>query len=171
MIILSRSNELKKKTSKKKLAFYLVLIIVLILIISFAFKNTRDDIHFEEEIIFITNSNGDEIEMNVLVAEDSEQNEKGLMGRETLCDYCGMLFVFEEDVEGGFWMKDTYIPLSIAFISESGMIMEIRDMEPETTEVHKPEEPYRFALEVNQGFFEDNDIVVGDNVVIPEIYK
>ncbi len=162
---------MKIKLQKKNLALYLALIIVLMLVIWFAIRGTQDTIHFEEETIFIINSSKEEIEMSVLIAEDNEQKEKGLMGRETLCDNCGMLFVFEEEVEGGFWMKDTYVSLSIAFISESGTIMDIQHMVPETTEVHRPEEPYRFALEVNRGFFEDNDIMLGDNVVIPDIYK
>lgn len=153
---------------KKNVAVYIVVVLIILAIIWFVLSDS--DVDFREEKIFVRNSSGEEIEIIVEIAETSKEKQQGLMGRESLCDNCGMLFVFEEDVEHGFWMKETYIPLSIAFISENGTIIEIQHMEPETTDTHKPDEPYRYALEMNQGYFEDNDIMVGDIVVIPEKY-
>jgi len=145
-----------------------VFILVLLILVSVTWFVLSDgDVDFREDKVILIDSYGEEIKISMEIAETSKEKQQGLMGRESLCDNCGMLFVFEEDVEHGFWMKDTYIPLSIAFISENGTIIEIQHMEPETT---KPDEPYRYALEMNQGFFEDNDIVVGDTVIIPEKY-
>ncbi|MFO8110316.1 MAG: DUF192 domain-containing protein [Thermoplasmata archaeon] len=139
--------------------------LVLIMIFWFAFFDR--DIDSNEETIVLINSNDERIEMTVLIAESASQQKLGLMNHESLCKYCGMLFVYEEDVHHGFWMKNTKIALSIAFISKDGIIMEVQNMEPETTNTHKPEEPYRYALEVNQGFFQEESITPGDLVSIP----
>lgn len=146
----------------------MALIIVLILVIWFVFRTTQNTADFEKETIILINSDEERIEMTALIAEDRDQQMQGLMDHESLCEYCGMLFIYEENVHNSFWMKDTQIPLSIAFISEEGTIMEIQQMEPETTDSHKPEEPYRYALEVNQGFFRENQIVVGNEISLPE---
>ena len=79
-----------------------------------------------------------------------------------------MLFVFPSDTEARFWMKDTPSPLSIAFIAADGTILDVQDMEPFSTELHRPPQPYRFALELNQGWFERNGFGVGDRVEVPE---
>ncbi len=130
------------------------------------FFNTTEE--FEREELIIVNSEGENIILNVELAVDGEQHSKGLSGRGSLCYDCGMLFVFETNVNSGFWMKDTSIPLSIAFISENGTIIDIQRMEPYSLESHSPGESYRYALEVNQGFFLENDVIVGDVVIIPE---
>lgn len=75
-----------------------------------------------------------------------------------------MLFVFQSDGRAAFWMKDTWIPLSIAFISSGGRIVDIEDMQPMTENLHQPAQIYRYALEVNQGFFRKNGVNVGDRV-------
>ncbi len=122
----------------------------------------------ERNELTVINSSGEEITVYVELALDDHQHSKGLSGRESLCYDCGMLFVFEENVSTSFWMKDTSIPLSIAFISENGTIIDIQDMEPYSLESHSPGVEYRYALEVNIGFFEDNEISVGDRVLISE---
>lgn len=76
----------------------------------------------------------------------------------------GMIFVWNEPVTGGFWMKNTYIPLSIAFVSSDLRIIDIQDMEPLSLEPHEPAGPYLYAIEANQGFFERNGIAVGSPV-------
>ncbi len=161
-----------KELQKKEIFAYLAVItIVSMLLIWLVFYSSNGGVDFEEDTVIVTNSSGEEIELSVEIAETDEQRKQGLMEHGSLCEYCGMLFVYEEDVHKGFWMKDTQIPLSIAFISENGTMMEIQQMEPETTETHRPQEPYRYALEVNQGFFQENQINVGDVVSIPEKYK
>ena len=91
------------------------------------------------------------------------------MFRESLGANRGMLFVFFEPTTSGFWMKDTLIPLSIAFFDRDGRIVDIVDMDPckrEPCRVYASDAPYVGALEVNQGFFERNGIEVGDVVEI-----
>ncbi len=90
--------------------------------------------------------------------------EKGLMNRTYLAPDSGMVFVFPSDTQTPFWMKDTLIPLSIAWISSDGTIVEIQDMQPETENLHYPAKLYRYAIEANQGYYQKNGIVAGDKV-------
>lgn len=115
----------------------------------------------------------DTVEGSVLfeveVARTDAEKEVGLMGRESLPEDRGMAFVFFQPTTGGFWMKDTLIPLSIAFIGSDGFIQEIQDMDPcveETCPIHAPAEPYALALEVNKGAFDRAGVDVGDRVTI-----
>lgn len=75
------------------------------------------------------------------------------MRRTHLDDDAGMLFVFEHPDRHCFWMKDTPLPLSIAFLSDDGRVVNITDMQPQTTDLHCAEAPVRYALEVKQGGF------------------
>lgn len=102
------------------------------------------------------------------LARTAGERSRGLMFREELAEDGGMLFVYVEDTEAGFWMKDTLIPLSIAFIAADGTILDIQDMEPLSEDTHRPPEPYRYGLEVNQGWFQQNGFNVGDRVEIPD---
>lgn len=105
----------------------------------------------------------------VEVARTEEEMQQGLMGRESMPDDRGMAFLFFEPTTGGFWMKDTLIPLSIAFIGSDERIQEILDMDPcveENCPIYTPAEPYTLALEVNQGAFEEAGVDVGDRVTI-----
>jgi uncharacterized protein len=103
--------------------------------------------------------------INVEVAENDAQRRLGLMNRTALDADSGMVFVFFEPTRGGFWMKDTLIPLSIAFFDIDGKILKILDMEPCKTDPcrsYDPEVTYRGALEVNQGAFRDWGVREGD---------
>jgi uncharacterized protein len=112
----------------------------------------------------------DTVTVRVVVADTPSSRERGLMGRPTLSPDVGMLFLFGD--EGGpvterFWMKDTLIPLSIAFWDASGRIVAIRDMVPCTADpcaTYGAPTPYVAALEVNWGFFEAHGVEVGDRV-------
>ena len=88
------------------------------------------------------------------------------MNRESLPENSGMLFDFGADTNSGFWMRNTLIPLSIAFISGDGEILHIEDMQPMTENLHFSPSLYRYAIEVNQGWYADNSIAVGDTVVL-----
>lgn len=95
--------------------------------------------------------------VDVEVAQSPEQRARGLMGRQALADDAGMAFVFFEEHRGGFWMKDTLIPLSIAFFDQEGTIVSILDMDPCRAEPCKHYDPgvsYWGALEVNRGAFD-----------------
>jgi uncharacterized protein len=108
-----------------------------------------------------------EVEVAVEVADDDEERQVGLMNRESLPADAGMLFVFQEDSSGGFWMKNTLIPLSIAFADSNGEILRILDMEPceaDPCEIYDPGVFYRSALEVNQGAFDRLGVEEGDRL-------
>lgn len=103
--------------------------------------------------------------ITVEVALTPAQLEQGLKYRRRLGKDRGMLFVFSRPARRSFWMKDTLIPLSIAFIDREGRIIDIRDMEPDGgAESHSPDRPFLYALEMNRGWFENNDVRIGDRV-------
>lgn len=107
-------------------------------------------------------------ELTVELAVTTAERGRGLMFREELPQDRGMLFVYQEDTSSGFWMKDTLIPLSIAFIAADGTIIDIQDMEPLSTDLHHSPAPYRYALEVNQGWFDDHGFGPGATVELPD---
>jgi uncharacterized protein len=96
------------------------------------------------------------------IAYTAEERATGLMHREELPEGSGMLFVFDDVDYRSFWMQNTYIPLDIAFLDRDGRIVDIQQMEPETTEMHDSAAPAMFALEVPQGWFAARGIEVGD---------
>ena len=102
--------------------------------------------------------------LTVEIADTPEARRTGLMNRKKLDENRGMLFVFEEEEKLSFWMKDTSIPLSIAYISKSGVIREIHKMEPFSQSPVYSSHSVLYALEVNQGWFEEQGITAGDRV-------
>jgi uncharacterized membrane protein (UPF0127 family) len=120
----------------------------------------------EREPLRIVAADGSEARLEVEVAETPAQRARGLMGRSELASGAGMLFVIEPPGRG-FWMKDTSLELTVAFIAECGEIVDFADLEPLSEEVHNTDRPYAFALELNRGWFERNGIAVGDRVVLP----
>lgn len=91
--------------------------------------------------------------MEVQIAATPEQRMIGLMYRESMPENEGMLFVFAEPSKQCFWMKNTDLPLSAAFIQDDGTIVNIEDMKPQTTDSHCSLRPVRFVLEMNKGWF------------------
>jgi len=104
----------------------------------------------------------------VEVAADPETRTRGLSGRTSLPDGQGMLFFFPKAAVVSFWMKDTHVPLSIAFITPDGKIAEIKDMRPESLETHSSSAPVAMALEMPGGWFGRNGVRPGDAVLLPE---
>ena len=104
--------------------------------------------------------------LTVEIADTSEKRMTGLMYRKSLGENEGMLFIFPEEEIHSFWMKNTLIPLSIAFIKEDGTILQIEDMEPETETTHPSKFPVKYALEVNKGWFKENNITSGDKILL-----
>jgi uncharacterized membrane protein (UPF0127 family) len=115
------------------------------------------------------NSVGERVPVGVEIADTDAERQTGLMGRTVLPEDAGMLFVFEGEQALSFWMRDTLIPLSIAYIDAQGRIVDIQDMEPldDVPPHYVSAEPARYALEVNQGFFEERGVTVGDLVELP----
>jgi uncharacterized membrane protein (UPF0127 family) len=95
------------------------------------------------------------------VADRDASRATGLMLRRSLAPNGGMLFVFEERGEHCMWMKNTLLPLSVAFVDEAGAILNIEDMQPLTEESHCAARPARFALEMAQGWFAERGIRAG----------
>ena len=98
------------------------------------------------------------------VASSDTERKQGLMYRRILPDNRGMLFVFPETTLLGLWMMDTYVPLSVAFIDEEGLVMNIEEMQPRTQDVHKSAKPAKYALEANLGWFKKYGIKAGARV-------
>jgi uncharacterized membrane protein (UPF0127 family) len=101
------------------------------------------------------------------VANTDEQRQMGLMLRKEMAQHEGMLFVFDEPAVHCFWMKNTLLPLSIAFIADDGSIVNIADMPPQTTDSHCPTKAVRYALEMNQGWFAKHGIKAGFRLAGP----
>lgn len=108
------------------------------------------------------------IKLDVELARTDDEQRMGLMFRKELKDGNGMLFLYKSDRLMSFWMKNTSIPLSIAFLSSDGTIREIYDMEPLSLESVSSQRHVRYALEVPQGWFERVGLKVGDHFVLPE---
>ena len=119
--------------------------------------------------VTIINSLGERVPVQVEVADTEEERRRGLMGRSALAEDAGMRFVFDGEQQLSFWMKDTLIPLSIAFMDSEGRIVDIQDMQPldDVPPHYVSAEPAQYALEVNQGFFEKRGVMVGDIVELP----
>lgn len=98
------------------------------------------------------------------VASAPTDRATGLMGRKTLPENHGMLFVFEKPGIQCFWMKNTFVPLSIAFMRDDGTITNIADMQPLSTDSHCSTEPVDLALEVNQGWFAKRNVKPGQAI-------
>ena len=133
-------------------------LILALLMVLFAFSCKKDDA-LQTQLLRIN-----QWEITVETADTQEAQEKGLMGRESLDEDRGMLFVYDLDSRKSFWMKNTKIPLSIAYIAADGTIREIYDMEPLSTRTVDSRYSVRYALEVNQGAFQRHGIKTGDKV-------
>jgi hypothetical protein len=106
-------------------------------------------------------------EFSIEVARTPEQQARGLMKRKHLGEREGMIFVYMADRRMSFWMKDTLIPLSIAFLSSEGEILEIEDMKPLDLTPIVSKRSARYALEVNKGAFDRAGARVGDRLKLP----
>jgi len=105
------------------------------------------------------------------VAETGKQREIGLMMRERLGPNEGMLFVFDEKRAYCFWMRNTLVPLSIAFLDDDGRIVNIEDMAPKTEDSHCAKRPVRFALEMEQGWFARRALGPGAQLTNPKLFR
>jgi uncharacterized membrane protein (UPF0127 family) len=117
-------------------------------------------------VLGIERQNAAAVEITVEIARTDEERSKGLMYRKVLPDGDGMLFIFDRDQQLSFWMKNTIIPLSIAFIASDGHIIEIKDMQPNDLTSVKSSRSVRYALEVPQGWFQRVNVKPGDVVKI-----
>ena len=98
------------------------------------------------------------------LARTPEQRQIGLMYREKMPEQEGMLFEFEQPGTQCFWMKNTLLPLTAAFVADDGRIVNLVDMKPQTTDSHCSKEPVRYVLEMNQGWFAKRGIAAGSKL-------
>lgn len=136
---------------------------ILAAIALFLFSQYRETLSNERTCrIALQNVQGKKIYLDAEIAKSEFKRRKGLMFRESLPQNEGMLFVFDFDQKLSFWMKNTYIPLSIAFIDAGGYVREIYDMAPLNEKIiYTSTHSVRYALEVNRGWFAKNHIAPG----------
>jgi uncharacterized protein len=120
---------------------------------------------FEKRDLAIEGKEGKVI-VKAEIAVTDAQREQGLMYRKTLKDGEGMLFIFQSDQILSFWMKNTLVPLSIAYIAYDGRILEIYDMQPGNLDPVRSSRSVRYALEVPQGWFSRAGLGIGDRLEI-----
>jgi uncharacterized membrane protein (UPF0127 family) len=114
----------------------------------------------------IKTASGAAVPISAEIAATEKEQAAGLMNRKSLPDGKGMLFVYTRDELMSFWMKNTLIPLSIAFIAYDGRILEIRDMKPRDLTPVRSTRHVRYALEVPQGWFDRAGIAAGDRLIL-----
>lgn len=112
--------------------------------------------------ISVINRDGKRVAVEAEVADTPGKRNDGLMFRRILAENEGMLFIFDDNERRSFWMRNTYIPLSIAYISSRGVINEIYHMKPlDDSVIYSSKKPARYALEMKQGWFRRNNIATG----------
>ncbi|WP_342132431.1 DUF192 domain-containing protein [Hydrogenophaga sp. OTU3427] len=103
-------------------------------------------------------------QIDAQVALTPQQRSIGLMMRKEMPLHEGMLFVFEQPASQCFWMKNTLLPLTAAFVADDGTIVNLADMKPQTTDSHCSAQPVRYVLEMNQGWFAKRGIAAGSRL-------
>ncbi|MGE0332511.1 MAG: DUF192 domain-containing protein [Ramlibacter sp.] len=106
-------------------------------------------------------------QIDAQVAVTPEQRSTGLMFRKDMPQHEGMLFVFAQPTVQCFWMKNTLLPLTAAFVADDGSIVNLADMKPQTTDSHCSAKPVRYVLEMNQGWFARKNIKAGFRLAGP----
>jgi uncharacterized membrane protein (UPF0127 family) len=141
------------------------------IVLTFFLQSSSQDIQFKKTKIKIS-----EKTITVELAQSDAEQMRGLMFRRSLKDEEGMLFVYPDENIRGFWMKNTFIPLSIGFFDSKGRLIDIQDMEPVKSTIEVQPRSYtskgnaKYALEVNKGWFDKYKIKLGDTLtILPEL--
>lgn len=111
-----------------------------------------------------TNLNAGMYNIVAMVAKTPDQRQTGLMYRREMAAHEGMIFIFEEAHPQCFWMRNTLLPLSAAFVADDGSIVNIEDMKPLSDESHCSKKPVRYVLEMNLGWFAKRGLKAGDKI-------
>jgi uncharacterized membrane protein (UPF0127 family) len=156
---------IKRRLTKRRFVLFAVTLFFAALQGCFAVGGEKPQGKLETtELVILRKDRTGDVAVLAEIARSDEQRSRGLMGRKSLADGEGMLFVFETDRILSFWMKDTLIPLSIAFIAYDGRILEIHDMESQSLRAVRSARSARYALEVPQGWFARSEVGVGDTI-------
>jgi uncharacterized membrane protein (UPF0127 family) len=167
------SCQVRPRTFKFNVSYFLVSIFILFAVCLVSCGNPKPP---QIEQVSVNQKNKTTLLINnkeivVEIVSSPEERALGLMFRQSLKENEGMLFIFEEKGIYPFWMKNTGIPLSIAFIDENYMIIDVLEMVPNQEVIrYSPYQPFLYALEMNQGWFFKNDIKIGDKIEgIPQL--
>jgi uncharacterized membrane protein (UPF0127 family) len=125
------------------------------------FAQSMDSVEFDQATVSVNAKT-----LKVEYAQSFEQRAQGLMYRESMCGQCGMLFNFKQIKQANMWMKNTLMPLDIAFIRKDGLITDIKAMKAHDLSTVSSSEKVQYAWEMNLGWFKENAIKVGDTVTI-----
>lgn len=142
-------------------------ILIFFLFTLFTFTTSCKTQKLQTKDLIITTTDNRSITVNAEIAKTPEERNFGFMERKKIPDGTGMIFIFENDQQLSFWMKNTPHPLSIAYIDSKGTIREIYDMKPYSLSSIKSTVSVRYALEVPQGWFEKNGITPGATITLP----
>ena len=126
-------------------------------------------VFFNTEALASKEVNIEKLLSHMEIADNYSKRKKGLMYRENIEEDFGMLFIWDKEEIQCMWMKNTSIPLSIAFIKEEGVILDIYNLYPFSTLSVCSSDKVKYALEVNRGWFKENEITSGDTVVSSQI--
>ncbi len=126
-------------------------------------QSENDGVTFEKSSLVIV-TGGREIKFDIEMADTEPRREHGLMFRKQMGAYEGMLFDFFREQPVAFWMKNTLIPLSVAFVADDGSVVNIEDMKPQTLDGHCSTKPVRYVLEMNVGWFAKRGIKAGSKL-------
>lgn len=118
-------------------------------------------------MVTITNSSGEELRVRVEIVDTPQERAQGLMFRESVPEGTGMLFVFPEEVQVPFWMKDTPVSLDLLFIREGQVVSIIENAAPYSEELLTPDSTYTTVLEVPGGYAARHNVRVGNAVGVP----
>lgn len=135
------------------------LVSILITIASFASYAQAPQTHLQRAVLSLGM-----FQIDAQIAQTPEERQIGLMFRAQMPQAEGMIFMFEEPSKQCFWMKNTILPLTAAFVADDGTIVNLADMKPQTTETHCSAKPVRFVLEMNQGWFAKKGIKAGSKL-------
>lgn len=123
--------------------------------------NTVEDVEFKQAKIEVAGR-----QLEVEFADGWKLRSRGLMFRESLCADCGMLFKFKPPRQVAMWMKNTYVPLDVAYFKADGTITDIKPLQPEDLTSVGSSGAISYALEMNQGWFAKHKVVVGDKIQV-----
>ena len=132
------------------------------LLLNSCWADGKEKLEFEKKKIVLG-----KVGLTVEVADSDARRAQGLMYRQKMGEHHGMLFIFPKEERRSFWMKNTYIPLSIGFFDKNQKLLQVLDMKPMTsvmekhTPLYRSHKPAKYALEVNQGWFKKNKIPLG----------
>ena len=119
-------------------------------------------------LLFVSNLHASK---DIEIVSKYEDRKKGLMNRRSIPNDYGMLFIWPYERKQCMWMKNTYVPLSVAYIDIKGKIIEIYDMVPFSKDSVCSSKAAKYALEVNSGWFEEKNINIGDSIEIKKIFS